>query len=330
MNPLKAKYKTVRPKTVGSMTRRQRALLAAIVRHGDGGVPNPVTLVGVLGWHNRGVVLSVLYQLEGAGMVVRPSGRRVRWAEGRLTDAGMAAGNRELGRVGDGPLYTVRPHRPRLTHHHGEGTRYRSKVVGASEAPMLKPGRYNTKLGSRVAKGPWRGMPLYSLSLEERVTCPRSCIHFGDCYGNNMHQTNRYDHTDPEFLPVLGHEVADLARQYPRGFVVRLHVLGDFFSMEYIRWWLTAIERHPELRVFGYTAREPGTQMGDLLRSSSQELWDRFAIRTSGVDLSEGCANEDGSGRVGIVCPEQRGLTESCGTCGLCWGTRKNILFMNH
>lgn len=31
-----------------------------------------------------------------------------------------------------------------------------------------------------------------------------------------------------------------------------------------------------------------------------------------------------------IVCPEQTGKADGCGKCGLCWGTRRNIAFLEH
>ena len=31
-----------------------------------------------------------------------------------------------------------------------------------------------------------------------------------------------------------------------------------------------------------------------------------------------------------IVCPEQTGATRACATCALCWGTTRNIAFVEH
>lgn len=47
---------------------------------------------------------------------------------------------------------------------------------------LFKPGANNSKIGSHVAKGKlWAGFPIYTLSLEERATCPRVCEHWRDC-----------------------------------------------------------------------------------------------------------------------------------------------------
>lgn len=39
---------------------------------------------------------------------------------------------------------------------------------------VLKSGEHSRKLGSHVTKGRWKGYPIFSISLEERATCPRS------------------------------------------------------------------------------------------------------------------------------------------------------------
>ena len=46
----------------------------------------------------------------------------------------------------------------------------------------------NTKIGKGgniITKGIWKGMPMYSLTLEERATCPKDCGQWNNCYGNN-------------------------------------------------------------------------------------------------------------------------------------------------
>ena len=44
---------------------------------------------------------------------------------------------------------------------------------------LLKPASGNAKLGAGsnvVTKGKWSGMPMYTLTLEERSTCSRTCL----------------------------------------------------------------------------------------------------------------------------------------------------------
>ena len=51
----------------------------------------------------------------------------------------------------------------------------------------------NKKLGkTKIVKGRHKGKYIYSLSLEERKTCPTSCFHWKTCYGNNMPFAHRF------------------------------------------------------------------------------------------------------------------------------------------
>ena len=212
---------------------------------------------------------------------------------------------------------------------------YRARVVPAA-APdrLLKSGHNSRKIGARVTKGRWAGMPIYTLTLEERATCPSSCAHWLTCYGNAMNWSERIQH-GPELEERLDGELRTQAGQHPAGFVVRLHVLGDFYSVGYVDRWAGWLDQHPALRVFGYSARPAGDAIGDRLRELVAARWDRFAVRFSGAG-GEGSANTirrmPAAPRVaeGIVCPAQTGRTDCCGTCGLCWGTRRNVAFIVH
>ena len=93
----------------------------------------------------------------------------------------------------------------------------------------------NVKLGKRVTKGKLKGFPIFTLTLEERATCPASCIHWGDCYGNNMMNAIRYK-GDQALLDQIESDLAYYQAKYPKGFLVRLHILGDFYSVAYVAW----------------------------------------------------------------------------------------------
>ena len=41
----------------------------------------------------------------------------------------------------------------------------------------------NGKLGKKILKGKWSGMPIYTGTLEERATCRKTCEHWNNCYG---------------------------------------------------------------------------------------------------------------------------------------------------
>lgn len=193
----------------------------------------------------------------------------------------------------------------------------------------------NSKLGKRISKGKWAGFPLYTLTLEERRTCPMDCAHWADCYGNNMRNAVRYQ-ADAHLIPTLWKELTELQAKHPGGFAVRLHVLGDFYSADYVGMWATAMDTFPALHVFGYSARHHGA-IGLALARVAADNPDRWRVRISGWSGAMGALSADApqaehvlTTKAGFICPEQTGKTETCGTCGACWSTRKAVLFLTH
>ena len=129
-------------------------------------------------------------------------------------------------------------------------------------------------------------------------------------------------------------EIALLSADHPAGFAVRLHVLGNFYSHDYLELWDRMLEQHPALHVFGYTARWDfkNDPIAVALAALVQRHWDRFAIRFSNapfpfeapttVTVEHPFQGPDDA----ILCREQTGRTESCSTCGLCWQTKRRML----
>jgi hypothetical protein len=204
---------------------------------------------------------------------------------------------------------------------------FHSSTVGR----VLKSGANASKIGKAVTKGKWKGFPIYTLTLEERATCPRSCQQWASCYGNNMHMAQRII-PDKWFERVLWEELQALQGEYPRGFVVRLHILGDFFSVEYVQLWQRALVTFPALCVFGYTARDPEGEIGALLLTMASDGWERFAVRFSGAGFhSMGSEVVDSADETPhLVCPAQTGKTDCCATCALCWQSDRTIAFLRH
>lgn len=214
-------------------------------------------------------------------------------------------------------------------------TMYPKSVISADDAVnLLVPGVNHWKIGKQIAKGKWKGFPVYTLTLEERATCPNSCRHWRSCFGNHMHLARRIKH-DAIFESRLAFEVANLQTQHPRGFAVRLHVLGDFYDVRYVDLWRRMLDVFPALHVFGFSARWERTDpIAVELVKLVMERWDRFAIRFSNAPVDEcstisvehpGAAPADA-----IVCPQQIGRTDSCSTCALCWQSKQRIAFVQH
>lgn len=199
---------------------------------------------------------------------------------------------------------------------------------------VLVSGHNNVKIGRDVRKGPLRGYWIYTLSLEERKTCPQTCHHWRSCYGNNMPYAKRVRHDDA-LLPAIERDLIRLLATRGRvGILVRLHALGDFYSKEYVVFWARMLETHPNLAVYGYTARRRGTAIGDQIAMTKRRYGSRFAIRWSDGGQREDCTvsihNAADAPDNAVVCPEQTGKTAACATCGLCWGTTKNVAFIEH
>jgi len=213
-------------------------------------------------------------------------------------------------------------------------TRY-LKGVKPPSLNMLKRGKQNKKLGDKVTVKMWKGMTMYSLSLEERATCPSDCEQWDNCYGDNMPFAHRFDHNDHNFIGYLEMQLAELNDKHPDGFVVRLHVLGDFYDGKYIVQWQLWLHQFENLRVFGYTHHTADSQLGNMINNVNRIHTDRFRVRFSDDDSTSFNASvvqttAEALARPGIVCPEQSKFTDSCATCGYCWSSDQPVIFYEH
>jgi hypothetical protein len=129
-------------------------------------------------------------------------------------------------------------------------------------------------------------------------------------------------------------ECTELSLDFPDGWLLRLHVLGDFPSLEYVDFWAERLAEHGPLRIFGFTAHERDSQIGQRIHALTEKFgWRRFAIRFSGGKGPTRSARvwttpvrekvRDGF----HVCPAKMHWAESCARCGLCWTSELNIGF---
>lgn len=213
-------------------------------------------------------------------------------------------------------------------------TKFPSRVMQTSEMTnLLVSGHSNIKIGRDVRKGHLNGYWIYTLSLEERKTCPSTCRHWQTCYGSNMPFAKRVDHTDPQFLPRLEAEIAVLCKKR-YGVLIRLHALGDFYSSEYVAFWDRMLRKHKNLSLFGYSAHPNKSTIGWTLHHLRMEWGKRAMIRTSDgpypTMATVSIGSEEGKPANAFICPEQTGKVQCCATCGACWSTTKNVAFMEH
>lgn len=224
--------------------------------------------------------------------------------------------------------WALSPDHPAVVNGHSIFNFKRTPKVGRH---VLLSGMHQRKIGHRIIKGEWSGLPVYTLSLEERATCPRSCKVWEGCYGNAMPYAARWEH-GPAFERALFADLFWLAgRRHDKGFVVRLHVLGDFYSTGYVDLWREAFVAIPGLRVWGYTAHGRGSEIGRAVDALNKTFPDRCAIRFSGTETIVIRSHTERGGA--IVCPAETGAAANCGSCALCWAPAardKTIAFLFH
>ncbi len=144
----------------------------------------------------------------------------------------------------------------------------------------------------------------------------------------------------PELMARVEQEIADLCAQHER-VLVRLHVLGDFWSVEYVDLWARLLERFGGLHVFGFTAHKQGGEIGDYIAAIRNLHPRRFWIRHSDMTGPWGSFTVDFPTQqktIGdaVVCPEQRdGMSGErkgthCGNCAVCWSSSVPVAFVTH
>lgn len=195
---------------------------------------------------------------------------------------------------------------------------------------VLKPGTNTSKLGFMVTNGKWKGKVMYSLTLTERETCPTYCHHWVTCYGKNMPFAHRFNLVGLE--DKLASEIPILINKSPFGILIRLHVLGDFHSVEYVNFWKDQLEKHPKLSIFGYTGRWED-DIATAIENLNQEFSDQCVIRFSQNKESDSthsfAVNESFEGD-SLICPEQIGKIDDCASCGFCWKSKRAVKFLTH
>jgi len=230
---------------------------------------------------------------------------------------------------GTGSKITLAEHDPRAR---AGITVFPTTVIPASQmGRLLKSGHNSRKIGKQFDRGHWKGMPISTLTLQERDTCPRTCAAWTFCYGNNMPFAQRIQ-DDGTLERRLWGELAALAAENPAGFAVRLHVLGDFFSVSYVDFWRERLAEFPSLHIFGFTARRPNDPIGAALIFLVRDEPLRFRMRFSGGGYETDCSEIVGAKEEakGIVCPAELDADRSCATCGICPSSNKTIHFIKH
>ncbi len=282
----------------------------------------------------RGAVTGQMWRMRQRGdtrLPVIAQGRR----KGRPVK--MRSETERLRRFGSvkptGRSITLPRHHPAMRH---ARPLFANRVRSAADVVrVIKPGLYSRKIGDTVMKGSRRGWPIFTLTLPERTTCPRSCAAYASCYGNRMNWSDRIK-PDAAFEAAFWDELAELQTENSQGFLLRLHVLGDFYSQAYVDLIDSALDAFPALHVFGFTARDPDIdEIGSAVWALATNRWDRFTMRFSGMpgpDLASRVIDHGATDPAAIVCPAQTLATACCATCALCFSPNftRSIAFWRH
>ena len=178
-----------------------------------------------------------------------------------------------------------------------------------------------------MTKGKHKATNIY-IDTRGRATCPRSCGHWEDCYGNNMPFAHRL--TAGQGLTKKIYADLTAIQKKHKQFLVRLHVLGDFYSVDYVEFWAMCLKKFPGLAIWGYAHWHPGTDIGDAigrlrgksgagLQLDSQTCPKMLCLQTL-RRLQQ---------RVLLVLNRQA-KAKSCADCALCWTMNKPVKFLTH
>lgn len=172
---------------------------------------------------------------------------------------------------------------------------------------------------------------LPGFSLPIIMTCPGKtafCDHF--CFGlfgnyklANVKEANdrRLDTTfESDFVDAI---VEEITREECPAF--RLHIVGDFYNIEYIEKWIAIATRLPKVVFFGSTrswrcaylshSLKEFRDLPNVYMKASTDLTDPLGEPPSGWSTW----SVDGKG---FPCPHDYGKVESCTVCRRCWTIR--------
>ena len=131
----------------------------------------------------------------------------------------------------------------------------------------------------------------------------------------------------------------DLLNNTNKLLLIRLHILGDFFSVKYVKFWRKMLNTFNNIALYGYTANNIKSSIPlsqaiakEIIKlNNNQHCHIRFSndlnvsFSANSYDIVKPVKG------VSIVCPVQENKTANCGTCGLCWNQKEQqIIFKTH
>lgn len=186
---------------------------------------------------------------------------------------------------------------------------------------------------------------VYVWNLPPVVTCPGAtkwCLKY--CYNADLRfPIEKWQKNWCDFLSNqhgLKKRINEQLKNITSKCAVRIHSSGDFFSGEYIKFWISIVKDNPHISFWAYTRSwrckslvallcdlntEHNVQIFASLDPSIKEK-PPHGWRTAVIDHYENIGKYEG-----IFCPEQVSYLIKCSTCGVCIQARKdNVIFVPH
>ena len=178
---------------------------------------------------------------------------------------------------------------------------------------------------------------VYTWSLLAVHTCPwRTAACEGPCYARKMQARGDRQTTwlawyrcwKLSLHPLFGEALKLSLMTLPEG-LLRIHVSGDFYSVQYLRDWLDALELSPHLKPFAFTRSWRGQ---DFLAVLAEYGWPKWVLASTDADTGPApsqmrvAAMSDvtkasvlkGAKAPKLACPEQTTVQDTCSSCGRC------------
>ena len=188
------------------------------------------------------------------------------------------------------------------------------EVVVAGEPAQVS--RWNSKLGII----PSFSLPVLSTCPGKTDFCSRLCYglkgrffqpKLRDIFQNNLEASKRVD-----FVERIVHAISDTKAE-----AFRLHVVGDFYDVDYVEKWLEIAGRLPDVKFFGSTRswRVPGLREAVETFRDLPNVCLRASIDLSHLDMPSanwGVWSIEGEG---APCLHDYNVVEHCTDCKRCW-----------
>lgn len=181
-------------------------------------------------------------------------------------------------------------------------------------------------------------------------TCPGAsdwCMRY--CYNaayNNMYEWEGNFRKYSSDSGGLRRELTDQLKELcsSKSIAVRLHSSGDFFSNNYIDFWIKIMKETPNIRYWSYTRSWRVEELSDKIAElhsipnlSLYYSWDNtMGCPKNKAKLAIVCnnnleVNSYSNQKEYIICPEQYNLVNSCAECGSCiGGDGRSVVFIAH